>query len=280
MKMTENDIEQLTIELLENAGYQYLHGASIAPDSDNPERQSYEDVLLIDRLRESVSKINPSIPENVREDAIKQVQRLNSPDLIANNETFHRMITEGIKVSIQKDGNERGDLVWLIDFKNPENNDFLVVNQFTIVENNNNKRPDLIVFINGLPLIVFELKNAENEKTTVESAYKQIQTYKSFIPSLFNYNSFVVISDGLDVRAGSISAEFTRFMTWKSPSDQPKESTPLNILIDELLNKNTLLDYIRHFIVFEQSKKEDSKTGIITIQSVKKNCGISSILCS
>jgi type I restriction enzyme R subunit len=242
--MTENDIEQLTIELLENAGYQYLHGTSIAPDSDKPERQSFEDVLLIDRLRNAVSKINPSIPENVREDAIKKIQRLNSPELIANNESFHRMLTEGINVSLQKDGNERGDLVWLIDFKNPENNDYLVVNQFTIVEKNNNKRPDLIIFVNGLPLVVFELKNAEKEQATVESAYQQIQTYKAIIPSLFNYNSFCVISDGLDVRAGSISAEFTRFMTWKAPSDQPKESTPLNILIDELLNKKRLLDYI------------------------------------
>jgi len=258
--MPEEEIEQLTIELLENAGYQYFHSKKISPYSDTPERKSFEDVLLIDRLREAVSKINPSIPENVREDAIKQIQRLNSSELITKNETFHRMLTEGVNVSIQKDGNERGDLVWLIDFKNPANNDFLVVNQFTVIENNNKLRPDLIIFVNGLPLIVIELKS---EKITIFNAYQQIQTYKNFIPTLLKYNSFIIISDGLDVKVGSISAEFKRYMTWKTPNNnQIKGSTPLNVLIDELLNKKVLLDYIRHFIVFEQSK--------ITIQSIKK----------
>ncbi|MBW2738372.1 MAG: DEAD/DEAH box helicase, partial [Deltaproteobacteria bacterium] len=133
MKVTESAIEKFAIELLEKQGYQYIYAPSIAPDSETPERQSFEDVLLMERVQTAVGRINPSIPADIREDAIKQIQRLNSPELIANNEAFHRMLTEGIKVSYQKNGYSRGDLVWLIDFKNPENNDFLVANQFTVI---------------------------------------------------------------------------------------------------------------------------------------------------
>jgi type I restriction enzyme R subunit len=164
LKITESAIEELAIDLLEKQGFQYIHGYNIAPDSETPERASFEDILLLERVKTAVSRINPSIPPDAREDAIKQIQRLSlaqhgsSPDLIANNETFHRMLTEGINVSYQKGGSNRGDLVWLIDFNKPENNDFLVVNQYTVVENNVNKRPDVILFINGIPLVVIELK--------------------------------------------------------------------------------------------------------------------------
>ena len=175
-KITESEIEKFTIELLEKQGFQYIYAPSIAPDSDTPERQSFEDVLLMERLQTAVGRINPSIPSDIREDAIKQIQRLNSPELIANNEAFHRMLTEGIKIGYQKDGYNRGDLVWLIDFNNPENNDFLVVNQFTVIENNVNKRPDVILFVNGLPLVVIELKNPADENATIRSAFKQLQT--------------------------------------------------------------------------------------------------------
>jgi len=144
-KITESAIEELAIELLEKQGYQYLYAPDIAPDGENPERESFEDVLLLERLRRAVGRINPTIPADAREDAIKQIQRLNSPELIANNEAFHRMLTEGIKVSYQKDRIDRGDIVWLVDFNNPENNEFLVTNQFTVIENNLNKRPDLII---------------------------------------------------------------------------------------------------------------------------------------
>ncbi len=272
-KITENAIENFAIELLEKAGYQYIFAPSIAPDSETPERQSFEEVLLLERLQTAVGRINSSIPADVREDAIKQIQRLNSPELIANNEAFHRMLTEGIKVTYQKDGSRRGDLVWLIDFKNPKNNDFLVANQFTVIENNINKRPDVILFVNGLPLIVIELKNPADENATVKSAFKQLQTYKEAIPSLFTYNGFMIISDGLEAKAGSISAGLSRFMAWKT-SDGKVEASPLigqlETLIKGMLNKKTLLDLIRHFIVFEKSKKEDNETGIITIQTVKK----------
>ena len=256
-KITESEIEQFAIELLEKQGYQYIYAPDIAPDSDTPERQSFEDVLLVERLQSAVGRINPSIPADIREDAIKQIQRLNSPELIANNEAFHRMLTEGIRVGYQKDGYNRGDLVWLIDFKNPENNDFLVANQFTVIENNINKRPDVILFVNGLPLVVIELKNPADENATIRSAFKQLQTYKQAIPSLFTHNGLMIISDGLEAKAGSISAGFSRFMAWKT-ADGKVEASPLigqlETLIKGMLDKKTLLDLIGHFIVFEKSK--------------------------
>ncbi|MDR4507876.1 MAG: type I restriction endonuclease [Candidatus Brocadiaceae bacterium] len=272
-KITENTIEEFTIELLKNSGYQYIFAPSIAPDGDTPERKTFEDVLLIERLQTAVGRINPEIPEDIREDAVKQILRLNSPELITNNETFHRMLTEGIKVSYQRNGSDRGDLVWLIDFQNPDNNEFLVTNQFTIIENGVNKRPDIILFVNGLPLVVIELKNPADENATVISAFRQLQTYKEAIPSLFTYNGFMIISDGLEAKAGSLSAGLSRFMAWKT-ADGKVESSPLigqlETLIKGMLNRITLLDIIRHFIVFEKSKKEDRETGIITIQTVKK----------
>ncbi|ABE52135.1 type I restriction endonuclease [Methanococcoides burtonii DSM 6242] len=271
--MTESAIEEFAIELLEHQGYQYIYAPDITPDSDTPERERFEDVLLSERLRKSIGRINPTIPADAREDAIRQIQRLNSPELIANNEAFHRMLTEGIKVSYQKDGADRGDLVWLVDFNDPENNEFLVTNQFTVIENNVNKRPDIILFVNGLPLVVIELKNPADENATVRSAFRQLQTYKQAISSLFAYNGFMVISDGLEAKSGSLSAGFSRFMAWKS-SDGTVEASPLigqlETLINGMLNKTTLLDLVRHFIVFEKSKKEDRTTGIITIQTVKK----------
>jgi len=271
--ITESAIEELAIDLLENQDFQYVFGPDIAPDRDRPERKSFEDVLLLDRLENAVNNINTKIPIEAREDAIKQILRLNSPELIANNETFHRMLTEGIKVSYQKDGVERGDLVWLIDFKNPENNELLVVNQFTVLEDNVNKRPDVILFVNGLPLVVIELKNPADENATVKSAFRQIQTYKQAIPSLFAYNGFIVISDGLEAKAGSISSDFSHFMAWKSIDGKTKVSnliSQLETLIKGMLNKQTLLDIIRHFIAFDKSKKEDKETGVTSIQTVKK----------
>ena len=280
-KITESQIEKFAIELLEKQGYEYVYAPDIAPDSKTPERESFEDVLLIERLRKAVARINPTIPADQREDAIKQILRLSSPELIANNEAFHRMLTEGIKVNLQEKGYDRGDLVWMIDFQNPENNDFVVANQFTVIENNPakgygagvNKRPDVILFVNGLPLVVIELKNPADENATVKSAFKQVQTYKQAIPGLFNYNGFMIISDGLEARAGSLSAGFSRFMAWKT-SDGKVEASPLigqmETLIKGMLNKETLLDLIRHFIVFEKSKKEDKETKIITIETEKK----------
>ncbi|HQO92110.1 MAG TPA: type I restriction endonuclease subunit R, partial [bacterium] len=270
-RLTESHIELFAIELLEKEGFSYLYGPDFAPDSDNPMRSSFEDVIIPGLLKKAVDRINSSIPEDARVDAIKQVMRLSSPELISSNEVFHRMLTEGITVNYQKDGVKRGDLVWLVDFKNPENNDFVAINQFTVIENGVNKRPDIILFVNGIPLVVIELKNAADEKATILSAFKQIQTYKEAIPSLFKYNGFVVISDGLIAKAGSISSDLSRFMTWKT-SDGVSEASHLTgqieTLIKGMLNKKTLLDLIRHFTVFEKSKSDNS--GIVTIKTVKK----------
>ena len=272
-KITESEIEQFAIELLEKQGYSYTYGPAIAPDSENPERKSFEDVILLNTLSDILPTLNPTLPPDALEDALKQLLRLNSPELIANNESFHRMLTEGITVNYQKNGVKRGDLAWLVDFQNPANNDFQVINQFTVIENNVNKRPDVILFINGLPLVVVELKNPADENATIRSAFKQLQTYKQAIPSLFTYNGILIISDGLEAKAGSISAGFSRFMAWKSTDGQKEASHligQLETLIKGMLNKTTLLDLIRHFNVFEKSKKEDSDTGIVTIQTVKK----------
>ncbi len=270
--MTENEIEQLAIGLLQNQDYQYINGVDIAPDSASAERQTFEEVILKERLRTAVRRINPGIPMDAQEDAIKQILRIASPDVLANNEGFHRLLTEGIPITKRVEGQDRGDRVFLIDFENPMHNEFLVVNQFTVVENGVNKRPDVILFVNGLPLVVMELKNATDEKTTINSAYRQIETYKAMIPSLFTFNAFSVISDGFEAKAGTISAGFSRYMAWKSQdgnTEAAKTISQIETLIKGMLNPTTLLDLIRHFIVFEKSKKED-KDGIVTVQTVKK----------
>lgn len=272
-RITEHSIEAFAIELLDKLGYEYIYAPNIAPDGELPERETYEQVLLVERLQNAVKRINKSMPADAQAEAIKEIQRIASPELLANNEAFHRLLTEGIPVSKRIDGDDRGDRVWLIDLKNPFNNDFVVANQFTIVENNNNKRPDVILFVNGIPLVVIELKNAADENATINSAFKQIETYKTIIPTLFTYNGFVVISDGLEAKAGSISAGFSRFMAWKSADGKAEAShlvSQLETLILGMLNKETLIDLIRHFIVFEKSKREDTDTGIITITTVKK----------
>jgi type I restriction enzyme, R subunit len=272
-KISENTIEEFAIELLERLGYQYIYAPDIAHDGERPERNSYEDVLLTERLQNAIRRINPKVPYDSQEEALKEIQRINSPELLANNEAFHRMLTEGINVSYQKDGHQRGDLVWLIDFETPENNEFIVANQFTVIEDGNNKRPDVILFVNGIPLVVIELKNPADENATVKSAFKQLETYKAIIPSLFTYNGLMIISDGLEAKAGSLSAGLTRYMAWKSADGKEEASnlvSQLETLINGMLNKETLLDLIRHFVVFEKSKKEDTKTGILSISTVKK----------
>jgi type I restriction enzyme, R subunit len=278
-KITENDIEHWAIEELENLGWNYIHGAVIAPDASTnsatgeaPERDNFSEVILKNRLKEAIARNNPEIPFDAQQEAIKNIERIASPELMVNNQMFHELLTEGVPVEYRKDGVQRGDRVQLIDFENPVNNNFLVVNQFTIIENNNNKRPDLILFINGLPLVLFELKNAVDENATLHSAYKQIQTYKETIPGLFTYNTFCVLSDGADAKAGSVSAGYSRYLAWKT-SDGVKEASALTsqleVLIQGLCNPAVLLDYIRHFIVFEEDKHIDAK-GIATIQTIKK----------
>ena len=284
-KITESAIELLAIKNLEGLGYQYLYGPDIAPDGANPELTTYEQVILAHRLKQAVKRINTDIPADAQNEAIKEIQRIASPELLANNETFHRLLTEGIPVTKRIQGDDRGDRVWLIDFSDPLSNEFLVVNQFTVVENHQKKRPDILLFVNGIPLVVIELKNAVDENATIHSAFKQIETYKALIPGLFTYNGFNIISDGLEAKAGSLSAGFSRYMAWKTSDGKTEAShivSQLETLIQGMLNKETLLDLIRHFIVFEKSKKVeftkstdgisgiDAQNGITTISTVKK----------
>jgi type I restriction enzyme R subunit len=271
--ITESNIETFAINTLESLGWEYVHGLAIAPSAEQAERESFEQVILTNRLRKQLAVINPEIPEGARDQAIQKVLQLFSPDLIANNESFHQFLIEKIKIPYQQDGYQRSHEVALIDFEHIENNEFLVVNQFTVVENNQNKRPDILLFVNGLPLVVIELKNAADENATVRKAFEQIQTYKAQIPSLFKYNAVCVISDGMECQAGSLSADFSRFMAWKTVDGKKEASRfipQLETLIKGMLNRATLLDLIRNFIVFEKLKKEDPKTGIVTIETEKK----------
>lgn len=272
-KLLESDIEQMAIELLKAKRWEYLYGPDIAPDGETPMRAAFDEVVLREKLERAVVRLNPAVKEEVRDEAIKTVLRISSPDTLANNEEFHRLLTEGVPVSVYQDGMERGERVWLVDFEDPWNNEFTVVNQFTIIENGHNRRPDVLLFVNGLPLVIIELKNAADENATIESAYKQIETYKQQIPSLFTYNELIIISDGLEARAGSLSAGFSRFTAWKSEDGEHIASSlmsQLEVLIKGMLQKDTLLDLIRSFTVFEKQKTEDLKTGITTIKTVKK----------
>lgn len=271
--INENIIEQSAIEILQSQGWEYANGKEISPEGIFCERENFTQIVLLNRLRIAIAKINPAIPLDAQEAAVQKVLRIASPDLLHNNEEFHRLLVEKVKIPYQENGYERSHEVALIDFEHSANNQFLAVNQYTIIENNQNKRPDVLLFVNGLPLVVIELKNAVSENADIKSAYQQIQTYKAIIPSLFTYSAICILSDGLECKAGSVSADLSRYMTWKT-ADGIKEASrfkpQLETLLKGMLQPATLLDLIRNFIVFEKSKKEDVKTGLIQIQTVKK----------
>ncbi len=257
--ISENEIEEIALSYLQSLGYGYVLGTDISPDGDHPER-TYNEVVLTTRLRDAIDKLNTALSQDAKEDALKKVLRTDSPNLLINNETFHRYLTDGVDVEIRTDSGIRGEKVYLVDFENPENNEFLAINQFTVIEGNQNKRPDIILFVNGLPLVVIELKNAVDENATIKSAYNQIQTYKQAIPSLFTYNELLIISDGWDAQSGTLTSGFGRFMKWKTQDGKTEAShldMGMQVMFNGMLNKHTLLDLIRQFIVFEKS---DSKT--------------------
>lgn len=271
--ITENIIEASTIETLTSLGWKYINGKEISPDGLFCERESFDQVVLTKRLSDSIAKINPSIPSDVLTAAVQKVLRVFSPDLLHNNEEFHKCLIEKVKIPYQENGYERSHEIALIDFENPSNNQFLVVNQFTIIENGQNKCPDVLLFVNGIPLVVIELKNASSENANIVSAYKQIQTYKASIPTLFTYNAVCIISDGLECKAGSVSADLSRYMAWKSKDgvkDASRFKPQLETLLLGMLQPEIFLDLVRNFIVFEKSKKEDSKTGLTQIFTEKK----------
>ncbi|MFZ5430332.1 MAG: type I restriction endonuclease subunit R [Bacteroidota bacterium] len=259
--ITENEIEEIALSYLQGLGYTYQLGTVISPDGKHPERQ-YNEVVLVTRLRDAIDKLNPNISQDAKEDALKKVLRVGTGHALSlhDNEKFHRYLTDGVDVEMRTESGIRGEKIYIVDFTHPENNEFLAVNQFTIVEGNQNKRPDIILFVNGLPLVVIELKNAVDENANLKSAFNQLQTYKQSIPSLFTYNSLLIISDGWDARCGTITSDYGRFMTWKTKDGQTSADhlqPQMEVMFHGMLNKHTLLDLIRQFIVFEKS---DSKT--------------------
>ena len=239
-------------------GWNYAYGPHIAPDAEMPERQSWSDVVLVNRLRDALQRINPTIPDEAIEEAMRQVLRPESPSLIENNRRFHKMLTDGVDVSWRTDEGEQHDKVWLIDRDDPDANDFLVVNQFTVIEDKRNRRPDVVLFVNGLPLAVIELKNPAEEKTTLRHAYNQLQTYKKDIPSLFTYNALLVISDGFTARAGTLTSGWDRFMPWRSVDGvevAPRGHVETEVLLLGMFHKRRFLDYLLNFITFEDDGK-------------------------
>ncbi len=259
----ESEIEQIALDILRDEnGYVTAFGPEIS-EGELKERE-YTEVVLPGRLRAAIDRLNPAIPAEAREDAARKAVRTLSVNLLENNESFHRMLTDGIDVKFSVgDGKARTDKVWLVDFAVPENNEFLAVNQYTVLENHNKKRPDVVLLINGLPLVVMELKNAADENADVHAAYQQLQTYKQLIPSLFIYNAILVVSDGWFARVGTLSSEYPRFMEWKTGDGETivdtRSESALEPMLKGLLNKKTLLDLIRHFIVFEETREKTIK---------------------
>jgi type I restriction enzyme R subunit len=261
--ISESDIEESTLELLEELGYTVLYGSDISEGGDYAERK-YDEVVLKARLTQALTRFNKHIPQNVIYEVISEaVKRITSPEsqnLIANNKKFHNFLTDGVPVEYNTNNGIKNDIVHLFDFNDIDNNEFLAVNQFTIKEGRENRRPDIILFINGLPLVLIELKNPTDKNATIWNAFTQFQTYKDLIPSIFMFNEILIISDGLQARAGTLTSGKDRFAPWKSiggekePSGRqnPLSNVPqIEVLIKGMLNREVLLDLIRHFIVFE-----------------------------
>lgn len=254
-KYLESDLEEATLEWLAEMDYSILAGPEIAHDGDCPERDSYHDVVLTERLREALIRINEDVPRAAIDLAVQRVVANESPDVILNNQKFHQLITDGVDIQLQgSDGYNPTVKVWLFDFENSHNNDFCAVNQFTVVEGQQNKRPDVIVFVNGLPLAVIELKNATNENTGISEGYNQLQTYKQTISTLFRYNALLITSDGVNARVGSLTANEERFMAWRTIDGTelaPTSLSQLDVLLKGMLAPERLLDIVRNFILFQ-----------------------------
>lgn len=256
----ESGVEEATLDWLEELGYTKEFGPNIAPDGTYPERESYQDVFLAERLKDALYTLNKDIPKHVLEDAFRAITIPKQVSLIDNNRAFHKMITDGVSVSFHdKQGNYKHTLIKVFDFENPENNDFFAVNQFTVVENKIEKRPDVIVFVNGIPLAVFELKTASDEKVSIKAAYRQIKNYQNTISNLFVFNAFNVISDGLHAKVGTITSHEDRYMTWRTIDGKtiaPTAMPQLETLIKGMFDKKRLLDIIKQFILFQKADND------------------------
>ena len=269
--INENAIELSLLAQLQEQGYTYYYGPDIAPYSENVQRESFTSVVLENHFKACIAKLNPTLPESARNEAFQKVINLGTEDLMENNERFHSYLTNGVTVEYTKGENTIGIPITLLDAVNIENNSFWVVNQLVVKENNNEKRFDVVIYINGLPLVFIELKNATDEKATVLKAFQQIQTYKNTVPSIFYYNALCVISDGIDAKASSVSAPFSRYLPWKAPKYNESEvKTELQILVEYMLDRKTLVELIRYCTVFESEEKKDEKTGLIFQTKVKK----------
>jgi type I restriction enzyme R subunit len=253
--MTEDKLEQEMLTWLTEIGYTHIYGPSVACDGDAPERSNYQEVVLVERLRIAINRLNPNIPSPAREDALQQVVNLNTPVLLSGNRRLHHFLVNGVPVAYQKEGETRGDFVRLIDFETPSANEWLAINQFSIKGEKHTRRPDVILFINGLPLVLIELKNPADVNANIWKAFDQIQTYKEQIPDLFQYNEILIISDGSEARMGSLSANMERFMSWRTIDgitlDPLGQFGELETLTRGILTPNYLLDYLRFFILFE-----------------------------
>jgi len=260
--ITEDQLEQLCLDWFKSIGYDYVCGYDIAPDGDSKERIDYRQIVLFDRLLNQLQLINPHIPVAVLETVSQQIAKPETPILIKSNQAFHRLLLEGVKVEFKDKGKAKTDYVQLVDFSEPTNNQFLVVNQYTIIGSSSsspgrsgNRRPDVIVFVNGLPLAVIELKNPADESADIWSAYQQLQTYKDEVSDLFTFNEALVVSDGLNARIGSLTANKERFMPWRTianEDDKPLFEYRLETLVKGFFKPELFLDYIHYFILFEQ----------------------------
>jgi len=253
--ITEDQLEQLCLDWFKSIGYEYANGYDIAPDGNNSERSDYRQIVLFSRLIQQLQKINPHIPVATLEAVAQQISKPETPILIKNNKTFHSLLLQGVKVEFKEGDLSKTDYVQLIDFTHVENNQFLVVNQYTITGNKGNRRPDVIVFINGLPLVVVELKNPADSQADIWSAYQQLQTYKDELADLFIFNEALVISDGLNARVGSLTANKERFLPWRTinnEDDKPIFEYRLETLVKGFFKPELLLDYIHYFVLFEQ----------------------------
>lgn len=259
----EEVVEQAAIEYFRGLGYDYRNGEDIAPDGPHPERTEWNEVVLRDRLTRAVERLNPSVPGEGREDALRKVLRSDSPSYVQNNRRFHRFLTHGVEVEYQVPGRgAKGDIVRLFDFDHPEKNDWLVVNQFTVIQERHNRRPDLVVFVNGLPLAIVELKDPTDPSATLNKAFRQIETYKAEVPGLFHFNELVVLSDGTEARMGTLTSDEQRFMPWRTIDGEkvePLARPQLEVLVQGVFDKGRVLDLLRNFIVFEDDGKSIAK---------------------
>ena len=267
MSLRETTVEEAALAWFKNLSYSVTHAPHLAPGETATERSSFADVVLGGRLRDAVARLNPAIPTDAREEALRKVFRHDAPSLVGNNRAFHRMVRDGVPVEYRReDGSIAGDHIRLIDFGNPETNNWLAVNQFTVIEGQNNRRPDIVVFVNGLPLGIIELKIPEDTDKWFAAAYNQIQTYKQEIPSLMHYNEVTVVSDGLEARIGSLTANQEWFKVWRTIEgefDAPATALELETLVRGVFEKQRFLDLIRNFIAFEDDPDRGTTNKII-----------------